>query len=65
MLGSFAEESFSKIEWPWIKFGFQVQYIEQYRCTLSDGYRRDNAFYGKVDYNYIVTILDIPKYTLV
>ena len=53
------------MEWPWIKLGFQVQYIEQYRCGPSDGYRRDNAFHDKVDYNYIVTMLDIPKYTLV
>ena len=51
------KKSFNKIDLPWqgvIKLGFQVQFLEQYRCALTDGYRRDNTLYGKFSYNYIV-----------
>ena len=44
MSRSFTGKRFNKIEWPWsgpVKLGFHVQFLEQYICTLTDGYRLD------------------------
>ena len=32
------------------KFGVQVQLLEQCKCALTDGCRRDNTVYRKVNY---------------